>query len=133
MNPLVTANPRLFGYFFDFFFAFFFFGTGITSRCNVATAGLTLPTAKKPCQRGALDNEMTHGESTKSGLELRDFTRCLVTTPNMILATESILGRNYVFVIVRSFASSRYLSADDTESLSYIRHCENDGCFCRSL
>jgi hypothetical protein len=74
-----------------------------------------------------LDNEMTHGESTKSGLELRDFTRCLVTTPNMILA------RNYAFLIVRSFASSRYLSADDTESLSYIRHCENDGCFCRSL
>jgi hypothetical protein len=51
-----------------------------------------------------LDNEMTHGESTKSGLELRDLTQCLVTTPNMILATESILGRNYVFAIVRSFA-----------------------------
>jgi len=42
-------------------------------------------------------------------------------------------GRYLVFVVVRSFASSRYLSADNTESLSYIGHCQNDGCFCRSL
>jgi hypothetical protein len=52
----------------------------------------------------------------------------------MILATESILGLNYVLVfVVRSFASSRYLSADDTESLGYIRHRQDDGCFCGSL
>jgi hypothetical protein len=25
---------------------------------------------------------------------------------------------------------SRYLSADDTESLGYVGHCQNDGCFC---
>jgi hypothetical protein len=45
-------DPRLFGYFFGFFFAFFFFGTEITSRSNLAPAGLTLPTATKFCQRG---------------------------------------------------------------------------------
>ena len=35
----------------------------------------------------ALDDEMVHGKATKSGLEhfFRDFTRCLVTTPSMIL------------------------------------------------
>jgi hypothetical protein len=34
-----------------------------------------------------LDDEVAHGEATKSGLEhfFRDFARCLVTTPNMIL------------------------------------------------
>jgi len=34
-----------------------------------------------------LDDELTHGKATKSGLEhfFRDFARCLVTTPNMIL------------------------------------------------
>jgi hypothetical protein len=34
-----------------------------------------------------LDDAMTHGRATKSGLEhfFRDFARCLVTTPNMIL------------------------------------------------
>jgi len=34
-----------------------------------------------------LDDEVTHGKATKSGLEhfFRDFARCLVTTPNMIL------------------------------------------------
>jgi heme-degrading monooxygenase HmoA len=34
-----------------------------------------------------LDNEVAHGRATKSGLEhfFRDFARCLVTTPKMIL------------------------------------------------
>lgn len=34
-----------------------------------------------------LDDEVTHGKATKSGLEhfFKDFARCLVTTPNMIL------------------------------------------------
>jgi len=34
-----------------------------------------------------LDDEVAHGKATKSGLEhfFRDFVRCLVTTPNMIL------------------------------------------------
>lgn len=34
-----------------------------------------------------LDDEVAHGKATKSGLErfFRDFARCLVTTPNMIL------------------------------------------------
>jgi hypothetical protein len=45
----------LFGYFFGFLFAFFFFGTEITSRSNVAVAGLRLLTAKKFCQRGLLE------------------------------------------------------------------------------
>jgi hypothetical protein len=40
----------LLGYFFGFFFAFFFFGTEITSRSNLATAALTLPTARRFCQ-----------------------------------------------------------------------------------
>jgi hypothetical protein len=81
-------DPELFGYFLGFFFAFFFFGTEITSRSNLATRGLRLPTATKFCQRDLgvgvviwtvdlcvlhleLDNE-THTESTNSGLELRD-------------------------------------------------------------
>jgi heme-degrading monooxygenase HmoA len=34
-----------------------------------------------------LDNEVTHGKATGSGLQhfFKDFARCLVTTPNMIL------------------------------------------------
>ena len=34
-----------------------------------------------------LDNEMTHGKATKSGLErfFKEFTRCLVTTPKIML------------------------------------------------
>jgi len=34
-----------------------------------------------------LDDAATHGKATKSGLEhfFKEFTRCLVTTPNMIL------------------------------------------------
>ena len=34
-----------------------------------------------------LDNEMTHGKATRSGLRhfFREFARCLVTTPHMIL------------------------------------------------
>jgi hypothetical protein len=34
-----------------------------------------------------LDDEITHGRATRSGLEhfFSDFTRCLVTTPSMIL------------------------------------------------
>lgn len=37
-----------------------------------------------------LDNEVTHGRATKSGLErfFKDFGRCLVTTPNMILGQQ---------------------------------------------
>lgn len=50
-SPTATI-PGLFGYFFGFFFAFFFFGTEITSRSNLATAALTLPTARKFCQPG---------------------------------------------------------------------------------
>jgi hypothetical protein len=46
------SHPGLFGYFFGFFFAFFFFGTEITPRSNLATAGLTLPTARKFYRRG---------------------------------------------------------------------------------
>jgi hypothetical protein len=35
-----------------------------------------------------LDDEVAHGEATKSGLEqfFKEFARCLVTTPTMILA-----------------------------------------------
>jgi hypothetical protein len=34
-----------------------------------------------------LDDEVTHGKATRSGLKhfFKDFARCLVTTPNMIL------------------------------------------------
>jgi len=34
-----------------------------------------------------LDNEITHGQATKSGLEhfFKEFTKCLVTTPKIIL------------------------------------------------
>ncbi|MFA5771711.1 MAG: hypothetical protein WC974_03165 [Thermoplasmata archaeon] len=34
-----------------------------------------------------LDNEITHGKATKSGLEhfFKEFTRCLITTPKIIL------------------------------------------------
>jgi len=34
-----------------------------------------------------LEDEIAHGKATKSGLEhfFRDFRRCLITTPNMIL------------------------------------------------
>jgi hypothetical protein len=69
LKPLVAANPRLFGYFFDFFFAFFFFGTGITSGCNVATASLTLPTAREFCQRGLLVR--THAQEATEYIRMK--------------------------------------------------------------
>jgi hypothetical protein len=47
--------------------------------------------------------------------------------------TDSMLGLDYVVVIARSFASSRYLSAENAESFGYIRDCHNHGCLCGSL